>query len=243
MYNLKTGQLSHPASLPEECQTPCEKECVLARRTKEDACATRSSLLDAAEQVFYEQGVARASLNEIALRAGATRGAVYWHFKDKLDLFYAMLERVTLPLEEGAYSEEDGCRDGLACVHNVVVTVFSRLENDAQTRKVFEVMLHKVEYVGELVSVQERNLAAMTKLGEKLEVGLKAAQVQQGVDLPVSVPEVALALRSLFDGLIQGWLLSGGGFDLSGVGLRAVNAYLRGVGFVVPEAQSRGVSL
>lgn len=53
----------------------------MARRTKEDACATRNSLLDAAEQVFYEQGVARASLNEIAQRAGATRGAVYWYFK------------------------------------------------------------------------------------------------------------------------------------------------------------------
>lgn len=62
------------------------RKYILARRTKEDAFATRNSLLDAAEQVFYEQGVARASLNEIAQRAGATRGAVYWHFKDKLDL-------------------------------------------------------------------------------------------------------------------------------------------------------------
>lgn len=210
----------------------------MARRTKEDACATRNSLLDAAEQVFYEQGVARASLNEIAQRAGATRGAVYWHFKDKLDLFYAMLERVTLPLEQGAYSEEEGGGDGLACVRNVVATVFSRLENDAQTRKVFEVMLHKVEYVGELVSVKERNLAAMTKLGEKLEAGLQAAQQQQGVCLPVSAAEVALALRSMFDGLIQGWLLSGGGFDLSGVGMRAIDAYLCGVGFAVPVVRS-----
>ena len=54
------------------------RKYILARRTKEDAFATRNSLLDAAEQVFYEQGVARASLNEIAQRAGATRGAVYW---------------------------------------------------------------------------------------------------------------------------------------------------------------------
>jgi AcrR family transcriptional regulator len=35
---------------------PCVKEYSVARRTKEDACATRNSLLDAAEQVFYEQG-------------------------------------------------------------------------------------------------------------------------------------------------------------------------------------------
>ena len=44
----------------------------MVRRTKEDADATRNSLLDAAERVFYEKGVARASLSEIARAAGAT---------------------------------------------------------------------------------------------------------------------------------------------------------------------------
>ena len=43
----------------------------MARRTKEDADATRNALLDAAELVFYEKGVARASLSEIAQAAGA----------------------------------------------------------------------------------------------------------------------------------------------------------------------------
>ena len=73
----------------------------MARRTKENAIATRSSLIDAAEQVFCEKGVSRASLSDIAQAAGATRGAIYWHFKDKLDLFGAMMDRVTLPLEQG----------------------------------------------------------------------------------------------------------------------------------------------
>ena len=71
----------------------------MARRTKEDADATRQALLDAAEAVFYAKGVGRASLAEIAQAAGATRGAIYWHFKDKVDLFNAMMDRVTLPLE------------------------------------------------------------------------------------------------------------------------------------------------
>ena len=72
----------------------------MARRTKEDADATRNSLLDAAERVFYEKGVSRASLSDIAQAAGATRGAIYWHFKDKVALFNAMMDRVTHPLEQ-----------------------------------------------------------------------------------------------------------------------------------------------
>ncbi|MEG2817500.1 MAG: TetR family transcriptional regulator [Comamonas sp.] len=207
----------------------------MARRTKEDACATRNSLLDAAEQVFYEQGVARASLNEIAQRAGATRGAVYWHFKDKLDLFYAMLDRVTLPLEQAAYGEDvGGARlEGLARVRHVIASVFVRLEEDSRTRKVFEVLLHKVEYVGELVSVQERNVEAMAEFDAKLEAALVRAQSEQKMELLISAAEAALALRCLFDGVIQSWLLARGSFDLSGVGMRAVDAYLRGLGFTL----------
>jgi TetR/AcrR family acrAB operon transcriptional repressor len=64
---------------------------ILVRRTKEEALATRHRLLDAAELLFQAQGVSRTTLNDIARQAGATRGAIYWHFKDKADLFNAMM--------------------------------------------------------------------------------------------------------------------------------------------------------
>ena len=63
----------------------------MVRRTKADAEATRDQLLDAAQTVFYEKGVAGASLAEVAKEAGLTRGAIYWHFGDKVDLFNALL--------------------------------------------------------------------------------------------------------------------------------------------------------
>ena len=63
----------------------------MARRTKEEALQTRNDLIDAAELVFELRGVAGASLQEVAETAGVTRGAVYWHFRDKVDLFNAMM--------------------------------------------------------------------------------------------------------------------------------------------------------
>ena len=72
----------------------------MVRRTKAEAEQTRHKLLDAAEQLFLQRGVSRTSLNDIAQAAGTTRGAIYWHFKDKADLFNAMMQRVTLPMEE-----------------------------------------------------------------------------------------------------------------------------------------------
>ena len=117
----------------------------MARRTKADAQATRSSLLDAAEQLFQARGVSRTSLNDIALAAGTTRGAIYWHFKDKADLFNAMMERVTLPLE--APMARAGLAHGtntLTQLRAALLDALHLIANDDQTRRVLQIATHKM---------------------------------------------------------------------------------------------------
>jgi AcrR family transcriptional regulator len=53
---------------------------------------TREYLLQAAARVFAERGFHGASLDEVAAAAGFTKGAVYSNFKNKEDLFLALLE-------------------------------------------------------------------------------------------------------------------------------------------------------
>ena len=71
----------------------------MVRKTREAALATRQALLAAALEVFRERGVTHTRLVDVAARAGVTRGAIYWHFKDKAELFEAVCERGTLPVE------------------------------------------------------------------------------------------------------------------------------------------------
>ncbi|MFL5907843.1 MAG: TetR/AcrR family transcriptional regulator [Solirubrobacterales bacterium] len=62
---------------------------------------TRRELLDSALTVFAERGYRDASVDEVAGRAGYSKGALYWHFSSKDDLFYALLEdRILEPWEE-----------------------------------------------------------------------------------------------------------------------------------------------
>ena len=72
----------------------------MARRTKEEAQATREDILDAAQACFHEYGVAGTSLAMIGTRAGYTRGAVYWHFRNKTEVLEAMIERERVPFVE-----------------------------------------------------------------------------------------------------------------------------------------------
>jgi AcrR family transcriptional regulator len=54
--------------------------------------ATRSKLIAAAAHIFARDGFEAARLEDIAAAAGYTRGALYANFKDKEDLFFALLE-------------------------------------------------------------------------------------------------------------------------------------------------------
>ena len=127
----------------------------MVRRSKEEALATRASLLDAAEQVFLKQGVAGSSLNDIARAAGTTRGAIYWHFKDKADLFNAMMDRVVLPMQGAlALVQGQGGDDPLVGLRQALQAAFRQTVRDPQTRRVFEVATHKVEYVDSLCAVR-----------------------------------------------------------------------------------------
>ena len=210
----------------------------MARRTKEEALATRHKLLDAAEHLFQAQGVSRTSLQDIARRAGATRGAVYWHFKDKADLFNAMMERVTLPMEESFNHENEQQQapdeSGLNAIDRIQVSTGNALRQivtDPQTRRVFEVATQKVEYVEELQAVRLRHLTVRNGFLERIEQSLETAASQMKLALPVSTSVAAQGLHALIDGLIQNWLLDPQAFDLLKVGQCAVDVYLRGLGF------------
>lgn len=208
----------------------------MARRTKEDAVATRSGLIDAAERVFGEKGVSRASLSDIAQAAGATRGAIYWHFKDKVDLFNAMMDRVTLPLERGYQEfESSTCPDPVRRLRAVMGLVLRSVASDERTRRVFEIALYKVEYVSELVGVRDRHVAASDGFMQQLARDFALAAQHQGVVLPIGASEAAIGLHAMFEGLIRNWILSEGAFDLVRVGTAGVDAFLLGLGLPLPR--------
>ena len=199
----------------------------MVRRTKQDAQATRSLILDTAELVFEQRGVSGASLHEIAKAAGLTRGAIYWHFKDKAALFDAMMERAHLPLEEsgrvggfrGAAVTVTQLRDGLVAVLRHVVT-------DPQMRRVFSIASHKVEYAGETEALRERHVSVRSECLTDIERTLQRAMRRGELARRMPARAAAVGLHALVDGLLQNWMLAPGDFDLVKVGSQVIDAYL-----------------
>src|ERR1700680_1869335 len=59
---------------------------------------TRAALIDAAGAVIGEKGWDRTSLEEVASRAGMSRGAIYGNFHDRDELFLAVVQRRWKPV-------------------------------------------------------------------------------------------------------------------------------------------------
>ena len=215
----------------------------MARHTKEEALATRHRLLDAAEVLFQAQGVSQTSLQQIAQQAGATRGAIYWHFKDKADLFNAMMERVILPLEAGPRAPSGiGSDDPLVEIEEGMVHALTLMPTDPQVRRVFDVATHKVEYTHDMASVQQRHLDARNACVADFEKALRLAARRAHIKLPVPGYMAAQGLHALISGLIQNWLLDPEAFDLVPTGRRTFRVYLAGLGFAraLPDAPVAG---
>jgi TetR/AcrR family transcriptional regulator, acrAB operon repressor len=202
----------------------------MARRTKEEAAATRDSILDAAEKLFVEQGVSRTTLQHIATAAGVTRGAIYWHFDDKGALFNAMMERAILPLEaEMQVLDQVESDDPLVDLRNHMLAVLDRTVNDPGARRVFEIATLKVEFVGEMDAVRQRrkdNMAnwmarAERRIGLAIDKGLIAHEVNP--------TQVALGLWTMIDGLIRNWMFDPQDFDLLALGKCVIDPYLEGL--------------
>lgn len=203
----------------------------MARRTKAEAEQTRHAVLDAAERLFHAKGVSATSLSDIAAAAGVTRGAIYWHFRDKVDVFNAMMERVTLPLEDlvqAAVSNSDG--HALAGLRTVVQATMQRIQNDEQVRHVFDITRNRAAYVAEMQPVHERLTRTRDAFIAHTQKALEREAQAQNAALLLPLAQAALVLHTQIDGMIHLWLMTPDTFDLPSVGIAAFDVAVRGLG-------------
>jgi len=213
----------------------------MARRTKRDAAATRDALLDAALRVFREHGVAHTSLERVAVAAGVTRGAVYWHFRDKADLFTAMCERVQLPMEAmlasaGAFRHEDP----LAALAALAVDGLTRLATDQRTQAVFDVIFHKCEFAAEFESVAQRQHTADSGCLANVERLLKQAVGKGQLPGDTDTRLAARCVNAFMVGVMHEWVQHPGAYDLRRAAPAMIDLFVAGLRTYPPRRAPRG---
>ena len=185
------------------------------RRTKQEAMETRAAILDAAEAVFHERGVGQTSLAQIAAAADVTRGAIYWHFANKVELFKAMQDRVRMPQEEFFQSREMSRSD--RCLDLLQETTLEALRSfaaDTRAQRVYTIILFRCEYVGEMGDALLKRREADHQMKDTILAVFDRASALRQLARPWRPSTAANAYLCAVVGLFSEWLRLEGEFDL-----------------------------
>ncbi len=174
------------------------------RRTKDASLQTRQRILAAARAEFGRRGVTRTTLEHIARSAGVTRGAVYWHFANKAELFQAMRDRVILPLVDRTdfAPPASAGADALGVVEAFMLGVVASILKDREARETFEILNLKCEYVDELaheLASQVKRCGELTKtLTRHYQAAQDAGVLREGLEPEIAALETSAFLIGLF---------------------------------------------
>ena len=177
------------------------------RRTKEEAERTRKAILDASLRVFSTKGYARARLEDVAKEAGVTRGAIYWHFSNKADLFSSAVIDSVSGYRKRLSDILQSDLSPLTKIRTLMKEWLLTLEGDEAYRTLVEMTLTKTEFDHQTVEGVRDWFGFVDRVQEAIvdlvREGIVAGEVRPDVN-----PEVAgLALISYLNGIEETWFI------------------------------------
>lgn len=202
----------------------------MVRKTKEEAQETRSRILHAAGDVFWEKGVAGASLEMIAERAGVTRGAIYWHFKNKCDIFDALHEELHRSFIDSILRDmETDHPQPLKQLEELCVTLLRNLEHDAHKKKVLSIFYLRCDYTGDMQCFLEVQNAKKAKSADLFHRYFEKAAERGHLPKDADPCILTLTLFCFCTGIMYEYLRNPGLFDLETQAPALIGQFFRGL--------------
>lgn len=186
----------------------------MARKKKEDAQKTRQQLIEAAIVQFATRGVANTTLTDIADAAQVTRGAVYWHFSSKAEIFNAIWEQQQ-PLREIIrdrllLSEND---DPLLILREQFITGLQYIAHEPRQWALLQILYHKCEFNSDMISECEiRNRIGLSD--QTLRITLEKCRGRNSLSPQVNIDLAVIVLHGFFSGIIKNWLMDSDSINL-----------------------------
>ncbi len=205
------------------------------RRTKEDTEKTRIQLIRSAINFFYKDGYGETKLKDIATDAGTTRGAIYWHFKDKKGVYYASLD-YSIQLIRKYIKEvyDKNTQDGLEKILSCFYALFDLIKKDPYVYKTISLILRN-EYSrsGEDIDFKE-------KIKEEYRISMgnfkKMLLADVNFNPEFDPDDFLLGMVSQIMGIISLWLSHNQSFDLVSKGKYYIKCFA--CGFMAEQENS-----
>lgn len=180
-------------------------------------------ILDSAGSVFAELGFYKATISQIAAKAGVADGTLYLYFKNKDDILYqyisyktdVVFEKMRAAVEHGKNSEEK--------LRLLIRCHLEEFQNDKNMAVIFQ---SEVRYLRDIQSqIKDISKMYLDLLSEIIEQGQIEGIMRQ--DLFVGL--VKRFILGAVEGVISTWVSADGRYDLVSMADPLVDLYLKGV--------------
>ncbi|MCB1604803.1 MAG: TetR family transcriptional regulator [Xanthomonadales bacterium] len=177
------------------------------RKTKEQAQKTKETILMAALDCFSKKGYFNTSLDDIARSASVTRGAVYWHFKNKPEIFDALHDSLHQPFIQMITQDLEKSDDHpLKQLEHLVIFMLKNLESN-QTKKRTLRLFYQCDYSGDLLQFkqkhQDKKISSLELLSYYFERAQKKGQLTEEANPDI----LTLTLHCFLRGILYEYLI------------------------------------
>ncbi|GIP36701.1 TetR family transcriptional regulator [Paenibacillus sp. J2TS4] len=194
-----------------------EMKELLAKKQAEQGLTsadTRTRLMDAAIQVFAAHGYSGATLDQVAAEAGQTKGAVYWHFSNKADLYMAICERNLLQQAQFIPQQAEAILRAGDPVSTLAGWLRSQLEGcmgaPGRPMLFFEFFTTSRD-----PAIREQMQDIFEVFYGTIESMFQAFQVQGLLRSDINSQSLAVFIQTVLNGLLLTWMLAPKGLDMN----------------------------
>jgi len=168
--------------------------------TKEQAEKTKENILKGALKTFSEKGLARARLEDIAKEVGVTRGAIYWHFENKLQLFSELFKRTIKIVLKDARKILESDLPPLEKIRTLLIHLGEKSIEDEDYRAIGNIFNYQYEWTQEVVGVVNELAGRAAEVGETLmlktiEEGIASGEIQGSRDARIIAKAITIFIH------------------------------------------------
>ncbi|MFN7956383.1 MAG: TetR/AcrR family transcriptional regulator [bacterium] len=174
------------------------------KRTPPDLAASRARLLRVATDLFAKQGYQATSIDQIVATAGYTRGALYWHFAGKQELFLAVYEHAVEQMTSTILSRVAGVASPRERIERAIVAV---LEESVLHHRVAVLQQAYVQEFGKTSGrrskvLEEQFRTFETELTKLVGAGIKRGQFRD-VEPRLAATVIVGAVRAAATAMVE----------------------------------------
>ncbi len=187
-------------------------------------------ILDAAINVFAEQGFHQATISQIARRAGVADGTIYLYFKNKDDIMAHFFDQKTRQVFDCFREEVDKAADAQQKLRYLIRRHLAEFQRDRNMAVVYQAETHRLSRICE-EQIREMSKLYLDIVTEIVEQG----QIEGYMRTDLYVGLVKRFIIGAVDEVINTWLHSDGKYDLVSMADPLVDLFIRGIGTESPH--------